>query len=85
MGRNISSVAGGAFLNIREPKLFLNREPVDIPTPTGVIEKLSSAWSEFAKGQDGNYATIDDALRIRGLLYGIQTSSAGAKMVVFEA
>jgi len=85
MRRNISFVAGSAFINIHEPKLFLNAEPVEIPTPTGTIEKLSSAWSEFAKGQDGNYATIDDALRIRGLLHGIRTSSAEAKKVVFEA
>ena len=70
--------AGSSFMNIFEPKLLLNGEPVaDIEAdPLGNVGR---AWKEGALG--GNAATIDDALRVHRILDAIKRSAEEGKTV----
>lgn len=74
------SVAGG-FLNIHDPKVYLNGELVEIDGHGGLVENLSAAWAEFAKGPSGTYATLEDAVRNRRLLHAIAISGKEGRTV----
>ncbi|KAJ7740440.1 NAD-binding Rossmann fold oxidoreductase [Mycena maculata] len=67
----------GAFIHIRDPKLFLNGERV--PTDEnwgGFSGNIRAAWAEFADGgQDTKYATIEDAVKLKTLLQAIDLSA----------
>jgi len=77
---HVFNIAGSAFTNIRNPKLYLNGELVDVQ-PGGMMHNLTSAWAEFAKGKDGNYATLEDAVRVRTLLEGVLRSAREKCMI----
>lgn len=63
-----------AFMNVREPKLYLNGELVEVESVGGLPGLLGIAWAEFAKGGVGQYATIEDAVRNHRLLDAIKRS-----------
>jgi len=71
----------GVFFNVFDPKLYLNGELVEIDGHGGVIENLGRAWAEFAKGADGKYATIEDAVKNRQLLAAIARSGKEGRVV----
>lgn len=62
--------AMGAFMaTFDDPDLYLNGEKVEVEgVEQGVIGRLGNAWMEYAKGPDGNHATIDDAVKLKVLL-----------------
>ena len=57
-----------AFISVCEPRVYLNNELVSIPTGRDWSGNATVDWAEFAKGKSGNYATIEDALKLRRLL-----------------
>jgi len=42
-----------AFMNVREPKVFLNGELVEVQNAPGPADILAAAWMEYAKGGKG--------------------------------
>ncbi|HEV7736847.1 MAG TPA: hypothetical protein VGO47_05660 [Chlamydiales bacterium] len=73
-------LVGAAWLNIVDPSMSLNGEPIEVPA-SGVIGNLNSAWKEFAVGRSGTYATLEDAVKIRQLLEGIRTSAKEGRAI----
>jgi hypothetical protein len=75
-----SPVARG-FINIRDPDISLNGEPIEIDGHGGMMENLNVEWAEIAKGPNGKYATLEDAVRNRQLLHAIATSGKEGRTV----
>jgi predicted dehydrogenase len=73
----------GAFLNVRDPDLYLNGELVNVEGGGGMIVNLTNAWAEIAKGETGEYATIDDAVKNQKLLDAIERSIEEKRTIVF--
>jgi hypothetical protein len=48
----------------------------------GMVENLTSAWAEFAKGETEKYATIDDAVKNQKLLDAIERSIEENKTIL---
>lgn len=66
---------GGSFVQIRPPKLYLDGEEIVVDVSNYLPRLLATQFAEFAKGEDGNYATLDDAVKRRGLLDAIARSA----------
>ncbi|KAF9466234.1 hypothetical protein BDZ94DRAFT_1158048, partial [Collybia nuda] len=71
----------GAFLNLYDPDIYLDGEPIAVEGGRGTIANLTNAWAEFAKGEGGDYATIDDAVKNQILLDAIGRSIEGQKTI----
>ncbi|KZT05727.1 NAD-binding Rossmann fold oxidoreductase [Laetiporus sulphureus 93-53] len=71
----------GCYVQVREPTLYLNGEEVKVEQDG--LTNLTRAWAEFAKGQGGSYATLDDALKIKVLLDNIGESSREGVRIEF--
>jgi hypothetical protein len=69
------------FINIYDPDVYLNGEPVELDGHGGMIENLIAEWAEFAKGPTGTYATLEDAVRNRQLLHAIATSGKEGRTI----
>lgn len=76
-----SNAVGAGLINIRDPQLYLNGELVEVQNTTGASDNLTSAWAEFAKGDEGHYATLEDAVRNHRLLDAIKRSAKEGKRV----
>ncbi|KAF7797363.1 hypothetical protein EIP86_008558 [Pleurotus ostreatoroseus] len=73
----------GAFFTLTEKDVYLNGEKV--PLEETVLEQLGQAgraWLEFAKGDEGQYVTIDDAVRLHRMLDAAQTSITEGRKIV---
>lgn len=70
---------GAAFIQIRDPMLYLNGELVEVENTSSPVDNLTGAWVEFAKG--GEYATMDDAVRNHRLLHAIARSAEEGKTI----
>jgi len=71
----------GAFLNIVDPKLFVNGEEVTVEAnPLGNIGK---EWSQMAVEDGGGCATIEEAVNVRKVLRGIEESAKQGKRYDF--
>jgi predicted dehydrogenase len=70
-----------AFMNVREPQAFLNGELVEVENPAGMVDILASAWVEYAKGEKGNYTTMEDAVRLHRLIDAIKRSAKEGKRI----
>lgn len=75
--RITGAAPSSAFIHIREPELYLNGERVNIEgeSQLGLAYDVTSAWNEYAKGEKGTYATIEDAVRLKTLLEAIKKSA----------
>lgn len=71
----------GAFIHIRDSKLYLNGELVPVESKGGFVGNIKAAWEEFAKGKEGSYATLADAVRNRRLLAAIDQSAKEGKCI----
>ncbi|KZP22061.1 NAD(P)-binding protein [Athelia psychrophila] len=69
----------GSFINIKDPKVYLNGEPVEFEAATNPATNLTSAWEAFAKGEA--YPTLEDALKTRHLLDAITKSAQEGRVV----
>ncbi|KAI0073807.1 oxidoreductase [Panus rudis PR-1116 ss-1] len=73
----------GAMVMLTDQKILLNGEEVFLDVAE--VDKLGNTgkqWLEFAKGDSGNYTTIDDAVRIHRVLDAALRSSQEGKKVV---
>ncbi|KAJ7107044.1 NAD-binding Rossmann fold oxidoreductase [Mycena epipterygia] len=77
---------GGAFIHVRDPKLFLNGERV--PTDEawgGSSGNIRAAWADFADGgKDTKYATMEDAVKLKTLLDAIDSSARDGVRVTLD-
>lgn len=65
---------GAAMINLADQMLYLNGELVKLENAaTSPADNLTTAWAEFAA--DGQYATIEDAVRNHRLLDAIMRSA----------
>jgi predicted dehydrogenase len=62
----------------------LNGELVEVQNAPGPADILASAWMEYAKGENGNYTTMGDAVRIHRLIDAIKRSAKEGKMIQLE-
>lgn len=72
----------GALLNLAEPELYLNGELIAKEGDTGNAVNLTNAWVQIAKGEKGEYATIDDAVKNRALVDAIERSIEEQKTII---
>ncbi|KAI0074821.1 NAD(P)-binding protein [Panus rudis PR-1116 ss-1] len=73
----------GSLIMQRDLKIRLNGE--EVPLDKVEVDKLGNEgkqWLEFAKGDNGHYTTIDDAVRIHRVLDAALRSSQEGKKVV---
>ena len=72
-----------AFMNVQDPKVYLNGELVEVQNASGRADilALASAWMEYAKGEEGNYTTMEDAVRIHRLIDAIKRSAKEGKTI----
>ncbi|KAJ2913646.1 hypothetical protein MD484_g6747, partial [Candolleomyces efflorescens] len=76
----------GAFMaTFDDPDLYLNGEKVDVEGEQGVAGRLGDAWVEYAKGPEGNHATIDDAIELKILLEAIGKALETGERVPVDA
>jgi len=62
-----------SFPNIAEPTLYLNGEKVEVPLePLGNVGR---AWTEIARGTEGDYATIRDAVKVHQVIQAVLDSA----------
>lgn len=78
--RLTGDLPNSAFIHIVDPKLYLNGDLVAVE-PSGLLGMLAENWEEFSKGKEGNYVTIDDAVRIHEVLDAITASSKSGEKV----
>jgi len=75
---------GSAFIHILDPKLYLNGELVEVQNPTGLTDNLTAAWAEYAKGEKGDYTTMEDAVRIHRVLDAVTRSAKEGRTIHLE-
>ncbi|KAF8884974.1 hypothetical protein BD779DRAFT_1534750 [Infundibulicybe gibba] len=74
-----------SILSISNPNIYLNGELMNVPgTAEGPMRGLTSAWTEFAKGDAGRYPTLDDAVKLRRLLDVISRSAKEGRRIEVE-
>jgi predicted dehydrogenase len=73
-----------ALIHVHPPKLYLNGELVEVRATTGMADNLSTAWAEYAKGDKGDYATMEDAVKVHRTLDAIDRSAKEGKTIHLE-
>ena len=72
----------GLIIEGTEKDVFLNGEKVELELKEeDQLGNPGKAWLEFAKGKDGRYTTIDDAVRIHRVVEAALTSIREGKRV----
>ncbi|KAF9555728.1 NAD-binding Rossmann fold oxidoreductase [Agrocybe pediades] len=71
----------GAFPGSQEPDLFLNGKKVEFQAGNPFLN-VTAAWQEFAKGETGDYPTIDDAVKHHELLDAIELSAKEGRRII---
>ncbi|KAG2005034.1 NAD-binding Rossmann fold oxidoreductase [Coprinopsis cinerea AmutBmut pab1-1] len=73
-----------SFTSLCEPDLYVNGEKVEVEgSEKGVVGFVERNWEEFAKGEEGRHATLDDAVRLKSYLEAIDESLESGKRVSF--
>lgn len=73
----------GTLMGYTEKDVFLNGEKLVLEeTEVDRLGNSGKAWLEFAKGAEGRYTTIDDAVRIHRVLDAVLTGIYEGKKVV---
>jgi len=69
-----------AFINVREPNLYVNGERVEVEAGE-LLSNITRQFEEYAKGEAGNYATLEDAVKLHELLDAIERSAKEGKRI----
>lgn len=71
-----SDAPNGSFLHVVHPKLFIKGEEWTAAEPlVDYVGNLGAAWREFARGDEGDYPTFEDAVRVQRVVHAIRRSS----------
>ncbi|KJA16780.1 hypothetical protein HYPSUDRAFT_219276 [Hypholoma sublateritium FD-334 SS-4] len=73
-----------SHMNIHSKRtLFLNGERVEVQgVEEGVVGTLVSVWDAYVAGQEGEYATIDDAVKTHRILDAVERSLLEGQAIV---
>ena len=73
-----------SHMNIHSKRtLFLNGEKVEVEgVEEGVVGTLVSVWDAYAAGEEGGYATIDDAVKTHRVLDAVERSLLEGRTIV---
>ncbi|KAF9555726.1 oxidoreductase [Agrocybe pediades] len=71
----------GTFTGLYEPDMYVNGQKVEVDRDD-VIESVKTAWKQFATGEKGDYATIDDAVKNHELIDAIELSAREGRRVL---
>lgn len=74
-----SDSPAGGYIHVYEPDLYLNGEKVELEQDG--LTNTGRAWAEYAKGDAGDFPTLEDAVKLKSLLEAIKTSSRAGKRV----
>ncbi|TFK46794.1 NAD-binding Rossmann fold oxidoreductase, partial [Heliocybe sulcata] len=78
-----SDEPSGSFIHVRTPtSYFLDGEEVKVEAKDG-LSNSARAWAEFAKGADGHYSTLEDAVRTKTVLDAVVRSAQEGRHVLF--
>ena len=81
--REDGGIYSGPMIAGSEKDVFLNGEKVELEvTEEDQLDNTGKAWLEFAKGKDGKYTTLDDAVRIHRVVDAALTSIKEGKKVI---
>ncbi|KAF8064998.1 oxidoreductase [Lyophyllum atratum] len=69
-----------SFIGVRDPGLWVNGEKVEVEGEGAVKVE----WEEFARGEEGGYATLEDAVKNKRLLDAIDRSAREGKRVSLD-
>lgn len=75
----------GAFFTLKEKDVYLNGEKVELEleaTEFAQLGQAGRAWLEFAKGEEGKYTTMEDAVRLHRAVDAAQTSILEGRRIV---
>ncbi|OCH91975.1 NAD-binding Rossmann fold oxidoreductase [Obba rivulosa] len=75
-----SDSAGGSFIQVKEPSMYVDGVEVKVESDDG-LTNIGRAWAEFANGQQGEYATLEDAVRTRRMLDAISRSAREGRRI----
>lgn len=81
--RERDGITFGGFISVAEKTVLLNG--IEIPLEETELDKLENtgkAWYEYAKGDEGRYTTIDDAVKIHRILDATLTSIKEGRRIV---
>jgi predicted dehydrogenase len=71
------------FINVADLLVYLNGELVPLEGKGGLEHNISRGWTEFSRGKNGIYPTLDDAVKLHELLDAIRKSaSEGARVML---
>ncbi|KAF8064996.1 oxidoreductase [Lyophyllum atratum] len=70
-----------AFVNIVDPVLWVDGERVEVLGGEPFVGSLKRQWEEFARGEEGGYARLEDAVRNRKLLDAVVRSCKEGRRV----
>jgi predicted dehydrogenase len=62
----------------------LNGKLVQEPEEGEMVETITTAWTEFAKDDLGDYPTLDDAVKLHRLLEAIMQSAIEGRRVYVQ-
>lgn len=66
--------SGATSVQICSPKLYLDGDKIEVESNNYLLSMLATQFAEFAKGEEGTFATLDDTVKMRGLLDAIARS-----------
>ena len=66
-----------SFYHVAHPKnVYINGEKWEPEEKlVDLVGNLASAWEEFSRGEEGNYSTFEDAVRVHTLVDAIRRSA----------
>lgn len=71
-----SDELGGGNISMKDPEVWLDGERVEVEgSRDTLLENLKEEWKEFASGNGGGHATLEDAVRNRRILDAIERSA----------
>ncbi|KAK2463331.1 hypothetical protein APHAL10511_004642 [Amanita phalloides] len=75
-------VEGPNFMTFGDCNVYLNGKLVqELQEGSVMVKGVTAAWIEFAKGEEGDYPTLDDAVKVRHLIESIERSAIEGRRV----
>ncbi|KAK7027540.1 transcription regulator gal80 [Paramarasmius palmivorus] len=73
---------GPSFL-LAQPEVWVNGEKFDVEED-GEKERIAKNWERFADGKEGEYATVEDALKVKKVIEAVFVSGREGRRVSVE-
>ncbi|KAK2463322.1 hypothetical protein APHAL10511_004633 [Amanita phalloides] len=77
-------VEGPSSFALSDCHVCLNGKLVQEPQEGALAKTTTSVWTEFAKGEEGDYSTLDDAIKVHRLTESIKESATEGRRVYVQ-